>query len=292
MVRRNGSSPTLFSFNRKFRRKRDQKMDIKLRVLAAIGVMIVGIFIMGCGGDSETDSPTPTVDKKPEIKFGLDGDTYRNRRLFKISNLPMDDWTVKEVNKTVEGENEENLIDWVPLPWSLYTTKYTRGEDFFIDQVSNEVISLLFMQPVSEQDFIGTLPEALTNQIPFIYIFIELQSGTDFDSSKNAAVHILESFTPPFGWTDKIHEVTNQGTLFSKDRRHGYFWEIVLDAEIPLLFNEQILEAESKAKQSFFLSRLENSRFIYRILFWAPTDQYDTYVSVYDEIVSSVEFRL
>ena len=268
-------------------------MDIKLRVLAAIGVMIVGIFIIGCGGDDAAeDTSVPTVKKESGPTFGLDGDTYRNRRLFKVSDLPIDDWTVKEVNKTVEGENEEDLIGWVPLPWSLFTTTYTRGEDFLIDRVSNEVISLLFMQPVSEQDFVNTLPEALTNQIPFIYIFIELQSGTDFDSSKNAAVHILESFTPPFDWIDKIHEVTNQGTLFSKDRRHGYFWEIVLDAEIPLLFNEQILEAESKAKQSFFLSRLENSRFIYRILFWAPTDQYDMYVSVYDEIVSSVEFRL
>ena len=267
-------------------------MQMALRVFAAIGVMIAGIFIVGCGGDSETDSPTPTVEKEPEIKFGLDGDTYRNRRLFKVANLPIDDWTVKEVNRTVEGENEEDLIGWVPLPWSLFTTKYARGEDFFFDQVSNGVISLLFMQPVSEQDFAKTLPEALADQIPFIYIFIELQNGTDFDSSKDAAVGILESFTPPFEWTDQIHEVTNQGAIFSKDRRHGYFWEIALDEEIPLLFNEQILEVESKAKQSFFLSRLENSRFIYRILFWAPTDQYDAYVPVCDKIVSSVEFRL
>ena len=82
-------------------------METTLRVFAAIGVMIVSFCIVGCGGDSETDSPAPTVEKEPEIKFGLDGDTYRNRRLFKVSNLPIDDWIVKEVNKTVEGENEE-----------------------------------------------------------------------------------------------------------------------------------------------------------------------------------------
>ena len=91
---------------------------------------------------------------------------------------------------------------------------------------------------------------------------------------------------------DETHEVTNQGQLFSKDRRHGYFWEIALSADNPQLINEQTLDVESKAKQAFFLSRLENNRFIYRLLFWAPTDQYDTYVSVYDKIVSSVEFRL
>ena len=267
-------------------------MQMTLRVFVAIGALIVGIFIMGCGGDDEEDSPAPTVEKEPEPAFGLDGDTYRNRRLFKVSNLPIDDWTVKEVTKAVEGENGENFIGWVPLPLSLYTTTYTREEDFFFDQVSNGVISLLLMQPTSEEDFVNTLPEAFANQIPFIYIFIELQSGTDFDSSKNAGVHILESFTPPFDWEDKMHEVTNQGAILSKDRRHGYFWEIVLSAENPPLFNEQILDTESKAKQSFFLSRLENNRFIYRLLFWAPTDQYDTYVSVYDKIVSSVEFRL
>ena len=267
-------------------------MQMTLRVFVAIGALIVGIFIMGCGGDDEEDSPAPAVEKEPEPAFGLDGDTYRNRRLFKVSNLPIDDWTVKEVTKAVEGENGENFIGWVPLPLSLYTTTYTREEDFFFDQVSNGVISLLLMQPTSEEDFVNTLPEAFANQIPFIYIFIELQSGTDFDSSKNAGVHILESFTPPFDWEDKMHEVTNQGAILSKDRRHGYFWEIVLSAENPPLFNEQILDTESKAKQSFFLSRLENNRFIYRLLFWAPTDQYDTYVSVYDKIVSSVEFRL
>ena len=196
------------------------------------------------------------------------------------------------MTKVIEGEGTEDFLGWVPLPFSLYNTTYINVEDFDIDQMSNEVISLLFMQPTSEEDFVNTLPEAFANQTPFIYIFIELQTGTDFDSSKKAAGHILEALTPPFDWQDETHEVTNQGQLFSKDRRHGYFWEIALSADDPQLINEQILDVESKAKQSFFLSRLENNRFIYRLLFWAPTDQYDTYVSVYDKIVSSVEFRL
>ena len=269
-------------------------MQLTLRVFAAIGVMIVGVFIVGCGDgdDEEADSPAPTVEKEPEITFGLDGDTYRNRRLFKISNLPVDNWTVKEVTKAVEGEKEEDFLGWLPLPLSLYHTTYARGEDLFFDQVTNGAVSLLFMQPTSEEDFVDTLPEAFANQIPFIYVFIELQGGTDFDSSKEAAVQILEALMPLFDWQDETHEVTNQGAISSLDRRHGYFWEIALSAETPLLFNEQILDTESKAKQSFFLSRLENSRFIYRLLFWAPTDQYDTHVPVYDKIVSSIEFRL
>jgi hypothetical protein len=267
-------------------------MDATLRVFAAIGAVVVGILIAGCGGDDEADSPAPTVEKEPEVNFGLDGDTYRNRRLFKVSNLPVDDWTVKEVTKAVEGEEAENFLGWIPLPLSLYHTTYTHREDFAFDQESNEVISLLFMQPTSEEDFVSTLPEAFANQTPFIYIFIELQSSTDFDSSKEAAGHNLEALTPPFDWEDKMHEVGNQAAISSRDSRHGYFWEIALDAQAPQLIDDQIFDIESRAKQSFFLSRLESSRFIYRLLFWSPTDQYDTYVSVYDKIVSSVEFRL
>ena len=171
---------------------------MKLRVLAAIGAMIIGIFIVGCGGDEDEDSPAPTVEKEAKPTFGLDGDTYRNRRLFKVSNLPVDDWTVKEVTKAVEGEKGEDFLGWIPLPVALYNTKYIHVEDFDIDQMSNEVISLLFMQPTSEGDFVNTLPEAFANQTPFIYIFIELQTGTDFDSSKKAAIRNPRVIRDPF----------------------------------------------------------------------------------------------
>ena len=85
-------------------------MDMALRVFVAVGAMILGIFIVGCGSDDDADSSAPTVEKEPEVTFGLDGDTYRNRRLFKVSNLPVNDWTVKEVTKAVEGEEAENFL--------------------------------------------------------------------------------------------------------------------------------------------------------------------------------------
>jgi hypothetical protein len=222
-----------------------------LRVFAAIGAVIVGIFIVGCGGDDEADSPVPTVEKEPALTFGLDGDTYRNRRLFKISNLPVDDWTIKEVTNKVRGE-EENLPG----------------------TINNETISLLLMQPTSEENFADTLSEAEENEIPYIYISIEVQSTTDIKSSREIALVLLEQTGV------QKDEVTNQGAIFSKDRRHGYFWEIT--------FND----IDFKVKQSFFVRSSEGSRYIYRLLFVSPTGQYDTYVSVYDKIVSAVEFRL
>ena len=227
-------------------------MGMKLRVFAVIVTMIVGGFIVGCGSEDDTeDSPAPTVEKEPELNFGLDGDTYRNRRLFKISNLPVDDWTVKEVTNKVRGIEED-------LPGT----------------VSNTVISLLLMQPTSEENFANTLLEATENEIPYIYISIEVQSATDIKSSREIALAIL-------GQAEfQEAEITNQGQIFSKDRRHGYFWEVA--------FND----VEFKVKQSFFVRSSEGNRFVYRLLFISPTSQYDTYVPVYDEIVSSVEFRL
>ena len=223
-------------------------MDMTLRVFVAIGAMIMGVFIVGCGGDDD-DSPAPTVEKKPELNFGLDGDTYRNRRLFKISNLPVDDWTVKEITNKVLGKVEK-------IP----------GE------ITNEGISLLLMQPTSEEDFANTLAEAREKEIPFIYIFIEVQSVTHKGSSRDVALTVLEQI----GFQKE--EVINQGTIRSKDRRHGYFWTVTFD--------------DFKAKQSFFVRSSEGSRYIYRLLFESPISQYDRYISVYDKIVSSVEFRL
>ena len=226
-------------------------MDTTLRIFVVLGVLIVSVFIIGCDDENEADSPIPTVEKEPALKFGLDGDTYRNRRLFKISNLPVDDWTVKEVTNKVRGELDDRP-----------------------GVINNEAISLLLMQPTSEENFVDTLLEADEKGIPYIYVSIEVQSTTDIKSSREIALALLEQTGV------QKDEVTNQGAIFSKDRRHGYFWEVT--------FNE----IDFKVKQSFFVRSSEGSRYVYRLLFVSPIGQYDAYVSVYDKIVSAVEFRL
>ena len=103
----------------------------------------------------------------------------------KISNLPVDDWTVKEVTNKVRGE-EENLP----------------GE------IANEAISLLLMQPTSEAEFVDTLDEANEKGMPYIYISIEVQSISDVKSSREIALIILEQT----GFQGD--EVINQGAIF------------------------------------------------------------------------------
>ena len=268
-------------------------MAMTLRVFVVVGGLIAGIFIAGCGGDDAADSPAPTVEKEPEPTFGLDGDTYQDKRVFRISSLPVDDWTVKQVTSAVtKGGPDENLESWAPLPFSLYRVISEEGETA-LHQVSNDSIPLLFMQPTSAADFVDTLPKAFENRIPFIYIFIEVQSVTDFDSSKKIAVALLKQFMSIWDANYEGYELIDEGQIFSQDRRRGYFWEIAPNGKIPEFMEKHIFDhVENKAKQSFFVGRLEGNRFVFRLLFWAPTDQYDTYVSVYDKIVSSVDFRL
>ena len=225
-------------------------MYMTLRASIIVGAITVGFFMLGCGGDDEVDSPVPTVEKEPEIIFGLDGDTYRNRRLFKVSNLPVDDWTVKEVTNTAHTEKDDAS-----------------------DVAFNEVVSLLLMQPTSEENFANSTVDAALSGIPYIYIWIEVQSVTDEESPREIALNVLEGI-------DSDYEQIAQGSIFSKDRRAGYFWEIIFK------------NSDFKAKQSFFVRSSEGNRFVYRLLFASPADQYDAYVSVYDKIVSSVEFRL
>ena len=209
-------------------------------------ICLASLILSGCGGDDAPESPT-TAEKQPALNFGLDGDTYRNRRLFKISNIPVKGWTVKEVTNKSVGHPDDS-------------------------RNSNSGISLLFMQPVAATDFADTLQEANENGIPYIYIFIERQSVSNKVSARTFALDLMvhqSGFKP-----------NRQGSVMSKDRRRGYYVEIEHDSE------------GLKSKQTFFIRSSEANRHVYRLLYMAPTDQYNTYLPVYDRIIASVEFRL
>ena len=219
-----------------------------LNTILLVALLTLLIGIAGCGGDDAPESPT-TAEKQPALNFGLDGDTYRNRRLFKISNLPVKSWTVKEVTNKVRGDIDDDD-----------------------GRSSNSSISLLLMQPVAAADFADTLREAVENGIPYIYIVIEVQRISNEVSSRTFALDLIvhqEGLKP-----------NSQGSVMSKDRRRGYYIEVEGDPE------------GFKWKQTFFVRSSESNKHVYRLLYAAPTDQYNTYLPVYDRIIASVEFRL
>ncbi|MBC8228284.1 hypothetical protein H8E77_01890 [bacterium] len=229
-------------------------------------------FTIGCSEDVEEPSKSITIDDLPPL--GLHGDTYRNQRyVFKVSNLPVDDWTVMAISNRASYEIFKNWEE-------IWEAIYGRGGARF-----NKTRSLLLMQPTSKENFQDTIIRASDNEMPFIFIFVEEQTVTNEISPQRYIETLLEDMNQLnalfelFG-LGKVYdfEVTDQGKIVSKDYMPGYFCEITWNPD------------RDKTKVSFFMRR-GNTLFVYRFEFWSPADRYDELLPVYDRIVSSVEFN-
>ena len=184
----------------------------------------------------------------------------------KVSNLPVDEWTVLEISNAAKREADKI--------WKEAWTGANEGNDVLF----NSTVSLLLMQPTSEDNFARTITEAVTKQIPFIYVLVEAQKISDIRTPKayvQTLIEMLEIVLPPDSF-----EVTQEGSYPSKDRKPGYY------------FGMKLID-DSWAKQTvFFRNTHRESPPIYRVYFWAPGDRYEELLPVYDKIASSVEFRL
>lgn len=232
----------------------------KLSVLTLMTAAMVIIFMVGCGGDEAASPNNPVIEEKdPAPPLGLHGDTYRNQRyVFKVSNLPVDDWTVKEIGSLSTRES-----------FKRWEESFGRGARFNVHE------SLLLMQP-TEDNFQDTTTEAFDNQMPFIFVWVEKQTATEEKSPEDFAEGLLRIMR--LIYIPGSFEVTSQGDIVSKDRVSGYalsltFWD------------------GDKQKESFFMRPRGNTRFVYRFYFWSPGDRYDEVAPVYDGIVASLEFN-
>ena len=233
------------------------------RVLNLLSLLIT-VFLLACGGDEE-ELPFPTKMEPPAVAYGLHGDTYQNQQyVFRVSNLPVNDWTVLEISNVARRE-----IDKI---WKEAWISATGEHGQF-----NSVVSLLLMQLTPEQNFANTILEAVEKQIPFIYIFIEKQKFSEISSPKtyvDTLIELMELILP----ADSFH-VTQQESHFSRDGRPGHYFEMRL-------------VDDSRIKRTVFFRNASSESNIYQISFWCPGGRYDELVPVYDNIAASVEFRL
>ena len=66
--------------------------------------LLITAFFVACGGGEE-DAPSPVKMEPPAVVYGLHGETYQNQRyVFRVSNLPVDDWTVLEISNVARRE--------------------------------------------------------------------------------------------------------------------------------------------------------------------------------------------
>ncbi len=226
--------------------------------------LLTTVFFAACGGDEE-DVPSPLKTEPPAVVYGLHGDTYQHQRyVFRVSNLPVDDWTVLEISNAARREIDKIWKEaWIAAVGE-------RGK-------FNPIVSLLLMQLTPEQNFASTILEAVEKQIPLIYIFIEKQHTIEIRSPREYVEIFLEInaiINPPDSF-----EVTQQGSHFSKDGRPAHYFEMRL-------------ADDSRIKRTVFFRNVNSVSNIYQISFWCPGDRYEELLPVYDNIAASVEFRL
>jgi hypothetical protein len=82
-----------------------------MRVAAIFALIVCILFsFIGCGEES-----TSPVEPIPKIEIGLSGDIYMNTKFgIKVSNLPIDQCTVKALGKDGQGMMAEALQGVIP----------------------------------------------------------------------------------------------------------------------------------------------------------------------------------
>lgn len=123
---------------------------------------VISLLILGSAGCG--DEPGGPAEPIPEIVKGLSGDTYMNTRFgVKISNLPVEEWTVKAMGGEGQGLLEGSTQGYIPM------------------------YHLLLMEPVTEEEFISlSTPESLgpvlDSGIPFIWIALDYEEGGNYET--------------------------------------------------------------------------------------------------------------
>ena len=116
-----------------------------------------------------------------------------------------------------------------------------------------------------------------TQQIPFIYIFIEKQKISAISSPRENIETIIEQME--FVLPKDSFEVIQQGSRFSKDGKPAHYFEMKL-------------VDDSRIKRTAFFRHVSSESNVYQISFWCPGARYEELVPVYDNIAASVDFRL
>ena len=135
----------------------------------SILLLVMMLWISGCGDEVNT---APSPDEEPI--GGLSDDTYVSYKFgITVSNLPVDEWTVKELGNKGQGIRQESKEGYVPLH------------------------HLLLMEPVPIGEFVGldekaSLVSVIMEKIPFIWVATEVytKSTENLDLSESLDLYI------------------------------------------------------------------------------------------------------
>ncbi len=228
------------------------------------------LSIIGCGEDADITEP---IDGNADDlqTAGLHGDTYRNvEYLFKVSKLPTEGWTVKEVTNLASFDQ---LKKWKAV--------FDPGTKF------NKMEDLLLLEPTAEADFQDTLTAAFETQTPFVFVQVEEQTATKYLTPQQYVEAHLSEMSQVY--PEGSFEITAKEPLISRDRMPGYAYDVTW-----LEFEDEATgektENPGKAKEAYFM-RSASTDFVYHLYFWAPVERYDELLPVYDTLLKYLELN-
>ena len=239
-----------------------------------IGFLGSIVLLGGCGEDQNlTDTTDETQGPTSVNRTGIEGDTYRNLEyLFKIAHLPQEGWVIREVTNLTSNE----LL-------KAWKAAFDPGTKF------NKTEDLLLLEPTEDADFQDTLVGAMTAGIPYIFVQIEEQTVTSYLNPQQVVDGVLTQL--PQVYAPETFEIQNKGDLYTRDRMPGFYYEIDwLEPENPPENPEEGIVRTGKNKEVFFM-RANSPNFIYHLSYWAPDDQYETYLPVFDELLEYLELN-
>lgn len=233
-------------------------------------VCLVSSMTIGCGG-GESESPdgssAPLGMDKPKSPLGLHDDTYRNQRhVFKVSNLPVDDWTI-----LVRSDPEDliRIAEWDDALASKRDRPFVLLHQIKADSPPSE--TYLLMQP-TVQNYQNTFRKAFDNQTPFMSISIEGQTVPDRSSMREFIALYIEQKKEFLTDTSEESIITSVGTAQS--------------------LKATVKADGSKIAYTLLLRTRTDPDKIFRFLYWAPANRFDEYLSIYEGIISSFEANI
>ena len=226
------------------------------------GWMLLVLLLVGCGEEITKEGEKPKAVVETEPPYGLSGSTYRNKNLvFKVSNLPVDEWSVyvddhpivKELtNSYLENDPSKNEMLVVLMAY------FPKGEYIILPEEL----------PPNEVDALKD--KELKPATALLEIAVETQVGIDIRSAKEFAT----------GWMEERpqNQYEKQGVVRTKDSYVGYkFYYVKPDGD--------------KGGIAYFIRSRGNTKRVYRMAYGDKAEEVNRGRKAFDNLLANLEFN-
>ena len=186
--------------------------------------------------------------------------------MFKVSNLPVDDWLILVRS---DPEDLTKISEWDEALASKRDRPFVLLHQIKADSPPSETYVL--MQP-TKHNYQSTFRKAFDNQMPFMSISIEGQTVPDRSSMREFVSLYVEQKKEFLTDTSEESIITRVGTAHS--------------------LKATVRADGSKIVYTLLLRTRTDPDKIFRFLYWSVANRYDEYLPIYEGIISSFEANI